>query len=561
MLRRSLARSAAIVGGFYVLSNVAGFVARLLINARFGAGAEQDAFRAAFVIPDLMFNVLAGGALASAFIPVYVGRLSRGETEVAWRLARAVMLVVFAVLGVLALIAAVFAPALVQHVVARQFDPAQVALTASLMRIMLIATVIFGVSGLLMGVLQSNDAFLAPAIAPSLYQLGMILGATVLSGLGIHGLAAGVVLGALMHLAVQLPSLRAIVHPPSPVTSPHETQDAGRTTHDATRTTQDERRRTQHTTRNTQNVKHTPHSSLPALHSPLRSDLRQIMTLMPPRMLGLGAVQINTLVNTTLASGIQGGVSAFNNAFAILVLPIAVIGQAIGTALFPAISAHAARGEHAQFAASFTRALNVVIALSLPAAVGLIVLGQPLIRLLFERGAFDARSTEWVAFALALLAIGLPAHAALELVTRAFYALKDSLRPAMLAVFSVAVNIVLSVVLYQAFARAGWLPFGGLGLANAVATILETLALYALLIRRERGIQPRSTLIASGKSGLAALAMGIVLWGWVRLAGDGAPATVMAIIIGAATYFGVAMMLRSEEARFAAEVARRRFAR
>ncbi|WP_169238784.1 murein biosynthesis integral membrane protein MurJ [Candidatus Roseilinea sp. NK_OTU-006] len=530
MSRRSLARSAALVGGFYVLSNIAGFVARLLINARFGAGAEQDAFRAAFVIPDLMFNVLAGGALASAFIPVYVGRLSRGERDIAQRLARAVAQVVFGVLSALALIAAASAPALIHHVVARQFSPAQVALTASLMRIMLLATVIFGVSGLLMGVLQSNEAFLAPAIAPSLYQLGMILGATALSGLGVYGLAVGVVLGALMHIGVQLPSLRSVLRLSSVAAPAH---GAG------------------------QNASH----ATPRVDHAVRSDLRQILTLMPPRMLGLGAVQLNNLVNTTLASGIPGGVSAFNNAFAILVLPIAVIGQAVGTALFPAISAHAARGEGASFATSFTRALNAVIALSLPAAVGLIILGQPLIRLLFERGAFDARSTEWVAFALALLAIGLPAHVALEVVTRAFYALKDSARPAMLAVFSVALNILLSVGLYQMFDRAGRLPFGGLALANALATILETLILYALLVRRAERIQPRSTWVAFGKSGLAALAMGITLWGWVRLAGDGAPATIAAIILGAAAYFGVALMLRSEEALFAARGARKWFAR
>ncbi|BCX05591.1 MAG: putative lipid II flippase MurJ [Candidatus Roseilinea sp.] len=537
MSRRSLARSAAIVAGCYVLSNVAGFVARLLINARFGAGPEQDAFRAAFVIPDLMFNVLAGGALASAFIPVYVGRLSQGETDAAWRLARAVMLIVFGALAALALLAAAFAPALIRHVVARQFDPDQAALTASLMRIMLIATVIFGVSGLLMGVLQSNDAFLAPAIAPSLYQLGMILGATVLGGLGIHGLAAGVVIGALMHLAVQLPSLWFVLRLAFSVNSPRKEQDTRRATQDAGRQTPN------------------------APRSAIRGDLRQILMLMPPRMLGLGAVQINTLVNTTLASGLQGGVSAFNNAFAILVLPIAAIGQAVGTALFPAISAHAAREERAQFAAAFTRALNAVIALSLPAAVGMIVLGRPLIRLLFERGAFDARATEWVAFALALLAVGLPAHAALELVTRAFYALRDSVRPAMLAVFSVAVNILLSVMLYSAFARAGWLPFGGPALANAIATILETLILYALLVRRAESLLPRAAWVAFGRHGLAALTMGIIVWGWLRLAGDGAAATLAALVIGAASYFGLALALRSEEAQFAVGVLHDRFAR
>jgi len=521
MPSRSLTSAAVVVAGCYVLSNLAGFVARLLINARFGAGADQDAFRAAFVIPDLLFNLLAGGALASAFIPVYVARLGSGQPAIAWRLARAVALIVFAGLAGLAAIAALLAPALIQHLVARQFDAAQVALTASLMRVMLIATVIFGLSGLLMGVLQSNHAFLAPAIAPSLYQFGMILGAIALSDFGIHGLATGVVIGACLHLAVQLPWLR-------PVVRTARCAEPGRAMGDAQRA--------------------------------IRADLRQILMLMPPRVLGLGAVQVNNLVNTTLASGLLGGVSAFNNAFAIMILPVAAIGQAIGTVLFPSISAHAARGEGERFAASFTRALNTVIALSLPAAAGLIVLGQPLIRLLFERGAFDARATEWVAFALAWLSVGLPAHAALELVTRAFYALKDSLRPALLAVLSVAVNVGLSVALYRAFDAVGWLPVGGLGLANAIATILETGALYGLLARRERRIRLRAALVALGKGGLAALAMIVALRGWLAVAGDGAAATVAAPLIGAAVYFGAALLLRSNEALFALDALKRRLA-
>lgn len=526
MSGRSLARSAAYVGGFYVLSNITGFVARLLINARFGTGAEQDAFRAAFVIPDLLFNLLAGGALASAFIPVYVARLSAGQTEQAQRLTRAVARLVFLGLTALALVAGLFAPALISNVVARQFSPEQVALTASLMRIMLVSTVIFGVSGLLMGVLQSNGAFIAPALAPSLYQFGMILGATVLSGLGAHGLAVGVVLGSLLHLGIQIPTLRAISQTTPTVDPARHAQAAA---HDGPRA--------------------------------LREDIRQIVTLMPPRVLGLSAVQINNLVNTTLASGIAGGVSTFNNAFAIMILPLAVIGQAIGTVLFPSISAHAARGERDAFAQALTRALNAALMLSLPAVVGLVVLGQPLIRLLFERGAFDARSTEWVAFALAWLAIGLPAHAALELVTRAFYALKDSLRPALLAVVSMIINVALSLILFRLFAEIDWLPFGGLALANSIATLVEVLVLYALLVRREPRVRLRSTLVALGKGALAAMAMGIALIGWLALTGASTLATVSAMLIGAAVYFGAAFVLRSEEARFAMGVVRRRFAR
>lgn len=131
----------------------------------------------------------------------------------------------------------------------------------------------------------------------------------------------------------------------------------------------------------------------------------------------------------------------------------------------------------------------------------------------------------------------------------------------MLAVFSVALNILLSIGLYQMFDRAGRLPFGGLALANAVATILETLILYALLVHRERRIRPRSSWVALGKSGLAALAMGIALRGWMQLAGNSALATIAAIVIGAAAYFGAALMLRSEEALFAAGMARKRFVR
>jgi len=514
MAGRSLGRAAVVVAGCYVLSNVAGFVARLLINARFGAGPAQDAFRAAFVIPDLLFNLLAGGALASAFIPVYVARLSKGETALAWCLARRVGLIVFAALTILALLAALFAQPLIRHVVARQFSAEQIVLTASLMQIMLIATVVFGVSGLLMGLLQSNGDFLAPAVAPSLYQIGMIVGATALGSLGIHGLAIGVVLGALLHLGVQLPGLMRVAHA-AQITIDHQPSAVG-------------------------------------------ADLHQVLTLMPPRLLGLGAVQLNHLVNTTLASGFSGGVSAFNNAFAILVLPIAAIGQAIGTVIFPSLSAHIARGERAQFASAFVRALSFVITLSLPAAAGLIVLGEPLIRLLFERGAFDARATTWVAFALSWLALGLPAHVALELVTRAFYALKDSLRPALVAVFSVGLNIAMSVAFYRAFEALGWLPFGGLGLANALATIAETSVLYGALARREPRVRMRSVFIPLGKASLATLVMALFIRGWLFAVGDGALATLAAVGLGGGVYFSAALALRAEEAISALSVIRRR---
>jgi len=494
------------VSGFYLLSNLAGFIARLLINAQFGAGAEQDALRAAFVIPDLLFNVLAGGALASAFIPTYVARLSQNQFAHAWRLAQTTAALIFLIVGGCAVLASLFAPWLVREVVARAFDEPQVRRTAALMRLLLISTTIFGVSGLMMGVLQSNQRFLAPAIAPSLYQLGLILGTVLFAPrVGIEGVAWGAVLGALMHLGVQVPGVLHVMHTP--------------------------------------NV-----ASAPPSPAALLADLRQIAVLMPPRMVGLGAVQLNNVVNTTLASAVAGGVSAFNNAFAILVLPIAAIGQAIGTVLFPAISGHIARNERAAFAITFNRALGQVIVLSVPASAGLMVIGEPIIRLLFERGAFDARATHWVAFALAWLALGLPAHTALELVTRAFYAMKDSLRPALAAVFSVAINIALSIVFFATFARIGLPPVGGLGLANALATIGETALLHRALAKREARLRSASFGRVLVKSFTAAGVMALALRGWVGVFGEGLLAVSTGLIGGVFLYFVVLFSLRAREA-------------
>jgi putative peptidoglycan lipid II flippase len=523
MQRRSLARAAVLVGAAYVLSNLTGFLQRVILGSRFGTSAELDAFYAALRIPELLFTVLAGGALASAFIPIYTAHLSHDRRALAWALARRVAWLVFIVLSAFAIFAALFAPGIVRFVVAPGFDQAQVELTASLMRIMLVSTVIFGVSGLLMGVLQSNGSFLAPAIAPALYQFGIIIGAVALGALGIYGPAIGVVIGSLLHLGVQLPALRRL-----------EMRDW----------------------RSKEENLQSPISNLQ-----IRHDVRHIVTLMIPRVIGLAAVQINFIVNTRLASRMAAGaVSALTIAFAIMILPQAAIAQAIGTVLFPSISAHAARGERAEFARSITRAINVILALSLPATVGLIVLGEPLIRLLFQRGEFNAQSTSEVAFALQLFAVGLVAHSVLEVVTRGFYALKDTTRPVVLAVLSMVVNVLLSLWLSVVFLRAGLYPFGGLALANSIATTLEVIILYVLLVRREPYIQVTPTMVALLKGAFAAAAMGVALVGWLAVAGSGLAATVFAVVIGMIVYFAAAFILRSDEAHFAVGLVRRRFA-
>jgi putative peptidoglycan lipid II flippase len=522
MQARSLARAALIVGIAYVLSNLTGLGQRIIVTSRFGTSVEYDAFNAAFRIPDLLFNVLAGGALASAFIPTFTTRLSRNQQALAWRLAGSVAGLVFLIMSVLAVGAALLAPWIVRTLIAPHFSSEQVELTAELMRVMLASTVIFGVSGLLMGVLQSNNSFVASALAPSLYNVGIIFGALALSGQGIHGVARGVVIGAALHLAIQLPALLRVL---------------GRTSL-------------------------APSAASTTSRAQLREDIRNVVRLMLPRIIGLGAVQMNLIVTVNLASGMgAGAVSALNIAFATLILPQAAIAQATATVLFPTISAHAARGERAAFAQALTRAVNIIIALSAPAAIGLILLGQPIIRLLFERNTFNAQSTNAVVFALVWYAVGLVAHSVLEIVTRGFYALHDTFRPVALSVGSMIVNVVLSLILANVFRTAGLAPFGGLALANSIATALETVALYALLARRVPELDLPRTLIASLKSSIAAAAMALALWAWLTTAGDGTLAALFAIALGMAVYFGVASLLRSDETRYALSLARARLSR
>ncbi len=516
MSQRSLVRSAALVGMFYVLSNVTGFAQRVVVAGRFGGGEALDAFYAAFRLPDLLFNVLAGGALASAFIPLFSGHLARGEAALAWALARRVALGAGAAVSTAALAGALLAEALTRTVIAPGFTSSQVALTAGLMRVMLISTVIFALSGLLMGVLQSHQQFLAPAIAPVLYNVGIASGALLSERVGIYGPAFGVVGGALLHLLVQLPALMKV----APRTrAPLDTRQCRQLSH----------------------------------------DLHHVLQLMLPRVIGLAAVQVNFIVNTRLASAMEAGaVTALNLAFAIMILPQAAIAQAIGTVLFPAISAHAARGERSAFAHTLSRSIAIIIAFSTPAAVGLIVLGEPLIRLLFERGAFSAQNTAQSAFALQMFAVGLVAHAALEVVTRGFYALRDTLRPVALAVVSMGVNIALSVGLSAAFAQWGWMPFGGVALANSLATILETAALWLLLQRREPSLSSQTLLQALVRAGGASGAMGLVLLGWRALLGDNGASAALAVPLGVGVYAATAWLLGSAEVRWVAQQVERR---
>ncbi len=461
---RGLAGAAFLVMVLFVVSRVTGLLREVIIGNQFGTSAEYDAYLAAFRVPDILFQLVAGGALGSAFIPTFALYWAKEDERGAWQLFSRTLNLVTLLLVVMAGLAALWAEPLVARVIAPGFDPAQQQLSASLMRWMLISTVIFGASGLIMGALNALQHFLWPAFAPVLYNLAIILGAWFLGPRwGVYGLVVGAIGGAAAHLLVQLPALW--------------------------------QRRARYT-----------------LELSLRDPgVREVMRLMGPRILGLLFVQLHFLVNTILASGLSAGsLSALNYAWLLMLLPLGIFAQAIATVIFPTFATQVARGEREAMRSSFSLILRLVLFLTLPAAVGLWVLDVPLVRMLFEHGKFDPRSTELVVFALHFYALGLISHAIVEIGVRVFYALHDTWTPVVVGVGAMALNVVLSLML------VGVLRHGGLALANSIATTLEMFLLVVLLHRRMGGVEAGALGESLVRNAFAAGLMALVVWMGVR---------------------------------------------
>lgn len=513
---RRVARAALVVMVLFVASRALGLVREVAISRQFGTSPDAAAYHAAFRIPDLLFNVMAGGALASAFIPTFTAFLIRDDRPGASRLASAIANIILLALTALAGLAALMAPWLVANVVAPGggFTAEMRELTANLMRIMLVSTVIFSLSGLVMGVLNALEHFVAPAFAPLLYNLGIIGGALVLAPwLGVYGLALGVVVGALAHLLIQVPILL------------------------------------RHGLR---------YSAILGLRDPtLAPSVRQVGRLMAPRVLGVATVQLSLLANTILASYLYvQAIPALYYAFITMLLPQGIFALSVATVIFPAFAGQAARGEVAAMRHTLSRTLRVVLFLTVPATVGLIVLRVPLIEILFQRGAFDATSTAAAAWALLFYSLGLVGHSLLEIISRAFYALHDTLTPVLVGAGAIALSVVMALLLMPRFGSPGDIahgPHGALALANSTATTLEMLLLLWLLRRRLQGVEGREMLVAGARVGLAALVMGAGLVGLLRLSPlQQAPVwivTPLAIVVGGALYLLAAWLLRSEEVR------------
>jgi putative peptidoglycan lipid II flippase len=514
---RQIARAAGTVMVAMIASNLAGLAAKMLTANAFGTGAESQAFYAANRFPDILFNLVAGGALGSAFIPTFTTFLTRDERSQAWKLASAVSNLVTIILVGLCLISAIFARQIVEYILVPGFtDPELLTLTANLMRVMLISPVIFGLSGLVMGILNAHQVFLYPALAPAMYQVGWILGIVVLAPhLGIFGLAWGTVLGALLHLLVQVPMLLRLPG---------------------------------------QSYSLSLGKNFPAVG--------EVARLMGPRLFGVAVVQLNFLVNTNLASGMpDGSLSGINYAFPLMIMPEAAIAQSIAIAALPTFSAQVARGRPEDMRSSLAASLRGVLLLAIPATLGLILLRVPLVSLVYERGSFTPESTRLVAWALLWYAAGLVGHSIVEIVSRAFYALHDTRTPVSVGVAAMGLNLAFSLGFSALFPRIGWAPLGGLALANSLATFIEAGTLLFLMRRRLGGLEGKQILTVVLSAGAASLAMAAALWGWSSWLNGRSAAlvTLGGVGIGGLVYLLGLVLLRVNEVSLLIHALIRRF--
>jgi putative peptidoglycan lipid II flippase len=507
---RQIAQAASLIMAALILSGILGLIRQVAISAAFGAGRDLDAFYAALRLPETLFVLVAGGALGSAFIPVFARFLARDDFAGAWRLASATLTLVTLTGTFISGVCFVFALPIVETFLIPNADTASQYLTAELMRIMLVTVIIFGASGLVMGILNGYQRFLAPALAPSLYNVGLIFGAVGLAPeFGVHGLAWGAVIGAVLHLLVQIPVLVRLDYfhlRPDP--------------------------------------------------NPRVLGVVEVLTLMAPRVLGLGIVQVNFWVNAALTSGMmEGSLTALTTAFTLMFTVLGILGQSVGTAVFPTLSRLYAENKQEDFGRTLMGALSSVLFLSIPSGLGLAVLANPIITVLFERGEWSSTDTAGTAWALALFSVGLVGHAVLEILARAFYALHDTATPVKVGFLTMLLNIIMSLIFIRLlgypdddnFARGA---FGGLALSMTIATGIESTLLWILLRRRIR-LDDRPVLMGAGRVLVAGLLMVGAVMGWRGLAGDMSALVVLIVGmgLGVGVFWIAALLLRVGEAR------------
>lgn len=455
-------KAAGVVGAATLLSRMFGFIRDVVIAWFFGAGLSSDAFFVAFRVPNLLRRLFAEGSLSIAFIPVFTEYLTVKGKEEAFKLAGAAIWLLSMILAVVAVFGILLSPVIIKVVAPGFIDsPEKFFLTVNLTRIMFPYIFFIGLVALSMGILNSLGHFAAPALAPVFLNVAMICSVFFISphmSDPVTGLAIGVLIGGVLQLALQIPFLIKkglyfwqrvkIFHP----------------------------------------------------------GLKRIGVLMLPAVFGAAVYQINILVGTILASLLpEGSVSYLYYADRLVQFPLGIFAIATATAILPSLSRQAASRDLEAVKTTFAYAMNLVLFITIPSMVGLIVLREPIVALLFKRGIFDSEATQLTAYALLYYSIGLWAFSGVRIVVATFYALQDTRTPVRMAVISIIANIVLGIILM------GPLAHGGLALSTSLASMLNLGLLVRALKIKLGSLGLRSIAESACKSVLCAAIMGIII--------------------------------------------------
>lgn len=520
--RSIILHAAGLVGVAMLLSRLVGLVREMVTRSSLGVlTVEATAYEIAKAVPETIFLIIAGGAIGSAFIPTFAAFFTRDDESGGWRLFSAVINLITVATTVVSLVAMFFAPQIVSFFYSETIgsQPELLNQTVPLMRVMLISPIIFGASGVIMGALNARQHFLLPALAPTIYNLGIIAGALVLGPITgtAMGLAIGTVIGAVGHLLIQIPGLRS---------------------------------------------KQAQYSPIFTIRDP---GVIKVLWLMAPRVLGQSFSELNKLIILFLTgSMVLGTLPAFNAAFRLIILPQGVLGQAVGIAAFPTLSTLAAEEKYGEMQRIISGALRLLLFLGMPVTAVLMLLRIPIISILYERGLFGAGSTDLVASALLLMSLGLVALLLLEVIARSFYALSDTLTPVLAG--GVQVLLMLTLTLWfrdMVFAQRGWSPLGALALGFSLSNYGEVLVLLWLLRRKLGGLNGSALLDSFWRIGLATGLMVGAMWlvlaqmndmsVWIRL--------FVGLGVGTVAYLMASAILRVKELQQFVDTARRRLSR
>lgn len=499
----SITLAAGLVAVSSLASRFLGVIRDRILAGEFGAGANLDMYYAAFRIPDLVFNLVVLGALSAGFIPVFTALLEKNKEnqKAAWDLTNNIFNFLLLGISALSLLGIIFAPYLMR-LVAPGFSPSEQETVVSLTRIMFLSPLFLGISGILGGVLQSFKRFLIYSLAPILYNLGIILGALYLVDFwGLYGLAWGVIIGAILHAAIQIPAV-------------YQLGFRYRWRLDG----QDE-------------------------------STRRIGKMMIPRTLSLATGQINLVVITAIASGLtSGSLAIFNFANNLQSFPVGIFGISFAIAAFPALSAQA--NDNNRLQDSFSRTIRQIFFFIIPATVFIIALRAQIIRIVLGTGNFDWEDTILTMNTLGFFALSLFAQAAIPLLTRVFYAKQDSITPFYLGLGTVGVNVILSLFL------APRLGVSGLALAFSAANILYFMLLWIWLSARIGSLHIGKILISVIKFTASAIMAGasiqimkLAIWPFIDMSKFSGVfiQLVSSALVGLLVYLFMCHILRSEE--------------